>query len=147
MNFRRQRRTIPELDLTPLIDVVFQLLIFFLITTTFAASPGMSIQRPKAQHSGNLQQKRLTIEVPKDEEGTAFFEGKRLRLDALREALREAHQKTPDAQVAIDADAQVPHRRVVEVMDIATGAGFQRIGIVTSPDGAAVSPVAPSPPR
>lgn len=134
MNFRRPRRAIPELDMTPLIDVIFQLLLFFLITTTFVSAPGISIQRPKAQHSGSLQDKRLTIEIPKEEGGaTVIFEGKRLGVDALRAALLDAFKKSPEAQVAIDADAQVEHRRVVEIMDIATGVGFQRIGIVTHP--------------
>ncbi|MCB9643303.1 MAG: biopolymer transporter ExbD [Myxococcales bacterium] len=134
MNFRRPRRAIPELDLTPLIDVIFQLLIFFLITTTFVSSPGMSIQRPKAQNSGSLQDKRLTIEIPKEAGDTVVFEGKRLGVNELRAALMEAFKKNPETQVAIDADAQVEHRRVVEIMDVATGVGFQRIGIVTSPN-------------
>lgn len=133
MNFRSKRREIPPLELTPLIDVVFQLLIFFLITTTFVTAPGISIERPKAKHSGPLDQERLTVVIAKGQEGSVLFRGKRLSYQQLQEALAGIHKKSPDSQVAIDADETVEHREVVRVMDLIEGVGFRRIGIVTSP--------------
>ncbi len=134
MKFRRSsRRNVETLELTPLIDVIFQLLIFFLITTTFVSSPGISIERPKAKHSGALDQQRLTVVIPKGGEGSIVFRGKRLSYSQLTAQLMALHKKTPEAQVAIDADESVEHRIVVKVMDLIEGAGFRRIGIVTSP--------------
>lgn len=133
MKFRRTRRTVSELELTPLIDVIFQLLIFFLITTTFVSAPGISIERPKAKHSGPLDQQRMTVVIPKGVEGSVMFRGKRLSYAELKETLSKLHKKNPDAQIAIDADESVEHREVVRVMDLIEGAGFRRIGIVTSP--------------
>ena len=135
MNFRRPRRPVTELEMTPLIDVIFQLLIFFLITTTFVTSPGMTINRPKASNSGPLDQERITVEIPKGQRGAVMFRGKRLSYEELKTALRKLHAKDTQAQVAIDADETVEHKIVVEVMDLISGVGFQRIGIVTSPGG------------
>ena len=139
MNFRRPRRQISELELTPLIDVIFQLLIFFLITTTFVSTPGMTINRPKASNSSPLEQERLTVEIPKGSEGSVLFRGKRLSYDQLVEVLKGVYKKAADAQIAIDADENVEHKIVVEVMDLISGVGFRRIGIVTSPDSAGKS--------
>lgn len=133
MNFRSKRREVPPLELTPLIDVVFQLLIFFLITTTFVSSPGISIERPKAKHSGPLDQERHTVVIPKGQEGGVVYQGKRMSYQQLQDTLSDLHKKTPDAQIAIDADESVEHREVVRVMDLIEGVGFRRIGIVTSP--------------
>lgn len=134
MKFRTRRRPIADLDLTPLIDVVFQLLLFFLVTTTFVTSPGISIQRPKARHSGSLTPERFTIEIPKDATDRVLFQGESLSLPELRSKLEALHKKNPDTQIAIDADESVEHKRVVAVMDTVSGVGFQKIGIVTSPD-------------
>lgn len=133
MKFRRTRRNIETLELTPLIDVIFQLLIFFLITTTFVSSPGISIERPKTQNSGPLDQKRMTVVIPKGAEGSVMFQGKRLSYAELTQKLAAQYKKTPNAQVAIDADETVEHKVVVKIMDLIEGSGFKRIGIVTSP--------------
>ena len=136
MNFRRQRRRRPiaELELTPLIDIIFQLLIFFLITTTFVSTPGMSIDRPKASNSGKLDRERLTVDIPKGFEGSVMFQGKRLSYVQFEEVMKKLYKKQSEAQIAIDADANVAHHIVVKVMDILTGVGFHRIGIITSPE-------------
>ncbi len=133
MKFRRRKRTLDTLELTPLIDIIFQLLIFFLITTTFISSPGISIERPKAKHSGELAPSRLTIVIPKGLGNAVFFQGERLSYSQLREKLLEEYRRSPDAQIAIDADETVDHGTVVKIMDIVESVGFKRIGIVTSP--------------
>lgn len=133
MKFRRKRRDIGELELTPLIDVIFQLLIFFLITTTFVSAPGISIERPKAKHSGPLDKERLTVVIAKDQKGAVMFRGKRLPFPDFIKELGKIYAKSPQAQIAIDADESVEHREVVKVMDLIEGVGFRRIGIVTSP--------------
>ncbi len=133
MKFQRKRREISGLELTPLIDVVFQLLIFFLITTTFISSPGISIERPKAKHSGELATSRLTVVIPKGLGAAVIFQGKRLSYRQLEEALKREYQRNPSAQIAIDADESVDHGTVVKIMDIVEAAGFKKIGIVTTP--------------
>lgn len=134
MNFRRPKREIVELEMTPLIDVIFQLLIFFLVTTTFVVTPGMAIQRPKASNSAPLDQKGYTVEIPKGASGSVVFQGKRMSFAELKKELAALKQTNPDIQINIDADENVEHKQVVEVMDVITGAGFQKIGIVTSPE-------------
>lgn len=133
MQFRRQRRPVETLELTPLIDVIFQLLIFFLITTTFSTSPGMSIQRPKAKNGGPLEQERFTVMIPKEATDAVVFQGERLNYQEFQNKLRALYKKRPQTQIAIDADKDVEHQIVVKVMDIVSGVGFQRLGIVTNP--------------
>lgn len=133
MKFRRQRRQVETLEMTPLIDVIFQLLIFFLLTTTFVTSPGISINRPSARNSAPLDSDRLTVVLPKGLDGSVMFKGKRLSYAELRTRLQAIYQKNPQAQIAIDADETVEHKVVVRVMDLIEGAGFRRIGIVTRP--------------
>lgn len=133
MNFRRRRREITELELTPLIDVIFQLLIFFMITTSFTSSPGMAIQRPKAKNGTPLEKKRYTVLVPKGSEGSVVFQGKRFSYDEFKQKLEELYKTSPDIQIAIDADRTVHHQHVVKVMDLISGAGFVHLGIVTTP--------------
>lgn len=133
MNFRRQRRQVETLEMTPLIDVIFQLLIFFLLTTTFVTTPGISIDRPSAQNSSPLDSDRLTVVLPKGLAGSALFQGERMSYAQLREALKKVYAKNPNTQIAIDADQTVEHKVVVRVMDLIEGVGFRRIGIVTSP--------------
>lgn len=133
MNFRCRRRQVETLEMTPLIDVIFQLLIFFLLTTTFVTSPGISINRPAAKNSGPLDSDRLTVVLPKGVEGSVIFRGKRMSYSEFKADLQALYSKNPQAQIAIDADENVEHRVVVRIMDLIEGVGFRRIGIVTSP--------------
>ena len=133
MNFKPDPQPPRQLDMTPLIDVIFQLLIFFLVTTTFISQPGLTIKRPKAAHAGPFQHRGWTIEIPKAMGAAVLFQGKRLNYMQLRSQLKQLFKKEPQTQINIDADQNVEHKSVVEVMDIISGIGFQKIGIVTSP--------------
>ena len=133
MNFRRPKREMVQLEMTPLIDVIFQLLIFFLVTTTFVVTPGMAIQRPRASNSAPLDQKGYTVEIPKKGTEGVVFQGRPMTFAQLKAELVALKQSNPDLQINIGADEAVAHKRVVNVMDTITGAGFQRIGIITSP--------------
>jgi len=135
MKFRRNRREIPALELTPLIDVIFQLLIFFLITTTFVTDPGITFHRPKAKNSGPLSKERYKVIIPKAAKDSVIFMNDRLTYPQFIEKLKELYKKEPETQIAIDADREVAHEMVVKVMDMISGVGFEKLGIVTSSEG------------
>lgn len=132
MNFapqeRRGRRGQLVLELTPLVDVIFQLLIFFLLTATFVKNPNFEIDLPEASS-------KLTTNVKKDitvvvtAEGAVKYEAEVVEMDELESLLAEQFEQNPKAIVLIRADTDSRHGKVVEVMDLAKDVGFTRLGI------------------
>lgn len=135
MNFRsgRRRRTPVALDITPLIDIVFNLLIFFLITTTFVQNvqyPGIEVELPKASNAPTSTQGENVI-VALTAEGRVVHEGRAMSLDELKERLEAHRRERPNALVIVQADKETEHGRVVEVMDTARAVGFSQLAIAT----------------
>lgn len=124
----------PVLEVTPLVDVVFLLLIFFLLTATFVRNPNIPIRLPQASVNQITPEKR-DIMVGVTTEGELRYEGKTVSSDQLRREMAKIHTNAPETLVLIQADRQSRHGRVVEVMDLAKRVGFERIGIAieTSP--------------
>jgi biopolymer transport protein ExbD len=130
MNFSptKGRGAGPVLEVTPLVDVVFLLLIFFLLTATFVRNPNIPIRLPQASVNQVTPQKR-DLMVGITTEGEIRYDGKNVTTPQLRREMEKIHTGTPDAMVLIQADRQSRHGRVVEVMDLAKQVGFERIGI------------------
>ena len=125
--FRRPRRPI-SLDLTPLIDCIFQLLVFFLLTASFIATPNMGVELPKASTKAAASERRdLIVVVTRD--GKIQLRNKTFSPGKLLEQLRKVHKERPNARVLIQADTKSYHGRVVHVMDAAKPAGFRRLGV------------------
>ncbi len=132
MNFRRQRRERVELGLTPLIDVVFLLLIFFMVTTTFQREAALKIELPEAQ--GDREPRRQVLEVVVDAEGHYYIDHHELintRIDTLKKAMRRVLR--PDARpvVVVAADRRTPHQAVIRVLDAARQLGLSHISFTT----------------
>ncbi len=136
MNFRRQRRERVELSLTPMIDVVFLLLIFFMVTTTFQREAALKVELPKAQ--GAQEARRQVLEVVVDAEGHYYIDHHELvntRIETLKKAMRRALR--PDARpvVVVAADRRAPHQAVIRVLDAARQLGLSHISFATeTPD-------------
>ncbi|MFW6092779.1 MAG: ExbD/TolR family protein [Pseudomonadota bacterium] len=134
MNFRRRRREEPGVDLTPLIDVVFLLLIFFMVSTTFIRETQLKIDLPEA--SGELQEvENEVLEITIDRRGDYAVNERLLAdddMDTLLRALREFMEgRDPSTRVIITADATAEHQSVVRAMDAAGRLGLSRISITT----------------
>ncbi|MEZ4271994.1 MAG: biopolymer transporter ExbD [Myxococcota bacterium] len=127
---RRKRRGVTEVNLTPLIDIVFQLLIFFLITTTFVQNPGIEVQLPKASSKPVVTEAENVI-IGVTKEGLFVQDGKALAIDELRERLVSHLKQRPNAMLVVQADTNTPHGKVVEVMDVARDVGFKQLAIAT----------------
>ena len=129
MKFRATLPDSPEINLTALIDVVFLLLIFFMVTTTFEWRSELSIELPTA----SAQEETLhdaAVAVVIDAAGHVHVEGHRVDdadARALRSALVNAARGLDSPQVVLSADAQTPHQSVVTVMDAARQAGLYRL--------------------
>ncbi len=134
MKFQRQRREEININLTPLIDVVFLLLIFFMISTTFTREAHLTISLPEASAEGEAQQQTGSIDVVVGAEGQYTINGESLvSSDALtlRRALLKLAGEARDVPFIITADAQSAHQSVVTVMDVAGKLGFSKLSITT----------------
>ncbi len=133
MNFRSRpagRRIDVIVDVTPLIDVVFLLLIFFMLTTTFVSSPGIDVDLPKAAHSDSrIEASDIIVAV--NGEGELIYQQKAVSLDELAALLEERARASKAATVIVQADENVHHGLVVQVMDAAKAAGFGKLAIAT----------------
>ena len=133
MNLRPQRKDDVELNLTPLIDVVFLLLIFFMVSTTFQRASELNITLPKASEE-YTEAKPDAVKVDIDAQGRVFVNSKQLvnsQLLTIREALRDAtrDQKSPPLIIAADANAR--HQMVIKVMDAARQLNLLKITFAT----------------
>ena len=124
----RQRRV--ALEMTPLIDVVLMLVIFFMLTTTFVLSPGLEVDLPRGQSAQEPRERDVIITMTK--EGDLYFQSAPVSLETLRAALQRARVRQPELRVVIKADTLVSHGRVVAVMDLAKHLGISRIAVATA---------------
>ncbi|MDD3610188.1 MAG: biopolymer transporter ExbD [Halothiobacillaceae bacterium] len=132
MNFQPRRREELDLNLIPLIDVVFMLLIFFMVTTTFERETTLNIDLPVAGAEAKAPPRSLTLEIDRD--GQYALNGERLTAepDALRKALREARGEDKDAPpLLVLADGETAHQAVVAALDAAREAGLTHLSIAT----------------
>lgn len=128
MKFQRSRQEEPTLGIAPLIDIVFLLLIFFMVTSHFDVASGVRIKLPQISRViFDRQDNRVTVLI--DQSGQAYFEGKALDLQALRKRLTELVAQRRTLQLVLQADKEVKHGVVVEAMDAAKTAGVQSIVI------------------
>lgn len=133
MKFRRQRSEEVGVNLTPLIDVVFLLLIFFMVSTTFTRETQLSIDLPEA--TGVLREaQEKQIEILIDEAGSYRVNGKGLvddRMRTLQAAIYKIAAGDTTLPMIITADAQSSHQSVVRAMDAAGQMGFVHLSITT----------------
>jgi biopolymer transport protein ExbD len=133
MNFSSRRREDIGIDLTSLIDVVFMLLIFFMVTTSFDRIAQINVKLPQAS-TDQREVAAESIEVTVDADNQIYVRGQKLintQLATVREALRESVRTEEDVPVVISADAKATHQSVIKVMDAARQAGLLRITFAT----------------
>lgn len=133
MQFRRQRREEDSINLTPLIDVVFLLLIFFMVSTTFTNSTHLTIDLPEAVGTPT-RDNDLQLDIVIGADGSYQLNGQPLinsQADTLKAALLGVAEGDTETPLTITADARTPHQAVVTAMDVAGQAGFNRLNITT----------------
>lgn len=133
MKFKRQRVDDGGINLTPLIDVVFLLLIFFMVSTTFTKESRLNLELPSAQGEPAVQEGDV-LEVVVDASGHYRINERPLALDsieALMAAMRDVAAENSDIPVIITADAKSPHQSVITAMDAAGRLGFAKLSLST----------------
>ncbi|MEM7432827.1 MAG: biopolymer transporter ExbD [Pseudomonadota bacterium] len=134
MKMSLRARTQPEVNLTSLIDVVFLLLIFFMVSTSFVKQSQITISLPEAESTNTVPDVPLQIDVMITATGTMLVNGREL-LNSRPETLRNALQKVSDGNneipLTISADANARHQDFVTAMDVAGRLGFEKVSIAT----------------
>lgn len=137
MNFKRQNRESVEVNLTPLIDIVFLLLIFFMVSTTFTRENHLSIDLPEASAEAS-QNPPQAIEILISAKGEYSINNQALvnhQLETLKRGLQKALAGRDTAPVIITADASTPYETVVRAMDAAGQLGLVNLSITTRQPG------------
>ena len=126
---KKRTRLQVQLPLTPLIDIVFLLLIYFLLTTNFLVDEGIKIKLPQAKASAPQTEKEITVYV--DKYGRAFLGNQEISINQLFDRLKEMIGDQKDTLVVIRADRAVILNKAVKVMDVAKAAGAGRLCLAT----------------
>lgn len=133
MNLKPDRKEEIDLNLTPLIDVVFLLLIFFMVSTTFEQTSKLKIDLPEASAKAEQQSdKKIVIGI--DVKGRFYINDRQLvntQVKTLKIALMKVAGDNKEIPIVLRADAKTPHQAVVTAMDAAAQVGLTRLSIST----------------
>lgn len=130
MPFPLPKQADPRIDVSPLIDVVFQLLIFFVVTTTFLTDTGIPLDLPDAASGQNETVKQeLSVRISRD--GGIHFQDDLVSLEDLRLRLVQAVADTPSQALTVYGDGEVDYETIIQVMDAARRASVPGIVLAT----------------
>lgn len=118
-----------RLNLTPMIDAVFLLLIFFMVTTVFTQSHQLKIILPTAVNYDRLKEKKLNLSI--STEGQLEMNGQMVRMGELTDLLEREKNRTVATSLIIKADAKTPHGFVIDAMEVANRVGIEKISVET----------------
>lgn len=128
MNFERTRKRRRSPDITPLIDVMFFLLVFFMVFSTIKTEPmGLDVELPRAV-TGSAQTS-TSFEVLVDKSGAFYVSGRQVSGTQLEQQLAERLRVNPDIFVFVKADKEVRYEHVVKALDHVRGVGGYRLGL------------------
>ena len=133
MKLKAKRKGIQAgVDLTPMLDVVFQLIIFFLVSTTFAVLPGIKLNLPESTTSENTSNLGITITADKD--NGLWFNDKPVNFETLGEELASfdtGKTKKSDFPISIEADDKVTNGTIVKLFDVIRSNGYSAVNLRT----------------
>jgi biopolymer transport protein ExbD len=134
MRFRRQLSTRTNVELIPLIDVVFQLVVFFMVSTTFILTPGISLVLPTSETSEPVVMTRLVVTVVSRDE--LYVNQERYDLDGLDRELgaMTAREREGIRTVVVEGDRGVSYQLMVEILDVLRRNGFRGMNLRTRED-------------
>lgn len=129
----KKAKVVEKPDLTPMIDVVFQLLIFFMVTAVFAITPGLDIKLPEAEEAQAPEKENLFIVV--DQDGNMKLNHQSVTFANLKDKLQEKRNILDNTTlIIIQGDERATHGQIVQIMDIARQVGIIDQVIATEPN-------------
>lgn len=134
MKFKNKREGIrSNVDMTPMIDIVFQLILFFLVSTTFATLPGIKLNLPQSHTAESTSLMGITITA--DDSGTLYFNDKEVSMAELGEELLifdTGTTKKEEFPVSLEADSEVTNGTIVKIFDVIRESGYCVINLRTT---------------
>lgn len=129
MHFRKHRHDTDEagVDMTPMLDIVFIMLIFFIVTTSFVKESGVDINRPTA--STATKKKKANILIAIKENGDIFMEKRLIDVRAVQSNIERMRAENPEGSVVIQADKFSKTGTLVQVVDAAKAAGVEQVSV------------------
>jgi biopolymer transport protein ExbD len=127
---RESRRELGSINVTSLVDIIFNLLLFFMLTTSFSESTGLDVELPEAA-AADVKVAPEDLMVALTRTGEIVVRGEAVSLEELTEIFRRHKALGQRSAVIVQADHDVPHGRFVEVVDAAKREGLPRLGIAT----------------
>ncbi|CAM4249765.1 MULTISPECIES: ExbD/TolR family protein [Vibrio] len=126
---RRQRNDEAQVDMTSMLDIVFIMLIFFIVTSSFVRESGVEVNRPQAANATSQQDAGIFIAIT--DNNLVYIDKRLIDIERVQATLENLLIDKPDASVVIQADKFAFNGTVVEVMDGVKGAGIEKIALAT----------------
>ena len=129
MQFRRAGQLRISIDMAPLVDVIFLLVIFFAVSTTFLESSGLKLQLPESSATTEREVKEVAVFLAAD--GALVFDDEPVTHEELGSRLRQVLEESDRKIVVLRADTGTPHGKVVEIMDLIKNSGAEALTVAT----------------
>ena len=123
----RKKRREASIDISPMMDMVFILLIFFVVTSTFTRETGVDVTKPQAQTASQLEKENILIAITR--EGTIHVNERQVDMAGLKDVLANILAKNPDREAVLIADKAAVTGALVQVIDVCTLAGVKKVSI------------------
>lgn len=129
MRYRCNKEDEGQIDISPLIDMVFILLIFFMVTTTFVKDMKLELSRPAASSASSASTKSIRVFI--DQYGDIYVDNQQVRIYSLQSKLRDMLRVSTDKSVLVVTDENVPAKTMIEVVDQCKLSGATDVGVAT----------------
>ncbi|URA10700.1 ExbD/TolR family protein [Thermospira aquatica] len=129
MRFRRNAKFISEINMTPVIDIVFQLLTFFMLTSTFIKSSAINVDLPSSKTSDAQPVREVVVVLYKD--GRITVNNQPVQKNAITSFISKYAQQDSELVVTVQGDKRVDYGLLIEVMDAVRQAGVKRLSLAT----------------
>jgi biopolymer transport protein ExbD len=129
MRFKRRLSPITRVDLIPMIDIVFQLVVFFMVSSTFIITPGIGIEFPESRTAEPVAMSRLVVTLVSSDE--VYLNKERHTMKSLDEALSDLtdEERERAKTLILEADTKVPYGLIVEALDVLRENGFKGVNL------------------
>jgi biopolymer transport protein ExbD len=127
LDYKPHHRREATIDIAPLMDMVFILLIFFIVTSTFTRETGVEVSKPQAQSASHLEKENILIAITRD--GTIHIDERQVDLAGLADVIKGILSKNPEREAVLIADKDAMTGKLVSVIDACTVAGVKKVSI------------------
>ncbi|MGL5956038.1 MAG: ExbD/TolR family protein [Brevinema sp.] len=127
--YKKATKLSTDISMAPMIDIVFQLLTFFMITSTFIQTASLNVSLPESQTSDSMQNQQNTITLYK--EGTISWNDQPITFQDLSTKMQELYQQNPDSVLVIQGDEGISYGSLIQIMDQARSTGLNKLSLAT----------------